>query len=145
MRDPVVLPSGETYEKASIIRAGLRDPQTREQLTENQLTSNRALRRQIDKFLTKSVDEYITQKIQGDSETVATWQSIQILLENLGSDTSEPALCVSSYLLKFDTTVGQVRTQASIFYPQRCFQHSHMQLPGHRRVDTAEGKSTLPG
>lgn len=92
MRDPVVLPSGETYEKASIIRAGLRDPQTREQLTENQLTSNRALRRQIEKFLTKSVDEYITQNIQGDSEIIATWQSIQVLLENLGNDTSEPAL-----------------------------------------------------
>lgn len=91
MRDPVVLPSGETYEKASIIRAGLKDPQTREQLDVTQLTSNRALRRQIDKYLTKSVEKYVAEKIEGVEATTA-WVAIADFLVSLGDDVAEPAL-----------------------------------------------------
>ena len=91
MRDPVVLPSGETYEKKSIIRAGLKDPQTREQLELSQLTSNRALRRQIDKYLTASVDKFIAEKIEGVDAPTA-WAAIAELVQSLGDDVAEPAL-----------------------------------------------------
>jgi hypothetical protein len=91
MREPVVLPSGETYEKSSILRAGLKDPQTREQLELSQLLSNRALRRQIDKYLTTSVETYVAEKIVGVDDTAA-WVAIGDLVASLGDDVAEPAL-----------------------------------------------------
>ena len=91
MRDPVVLPSGETYERHSILRAGLKDPQTREQLEITQLTSNRALRRQIDRYLQTSVENFISSNIEG-LEVAVSWPAISEIINSLGEDISEPAL-----------------------------------------------------
>ena len=98
MRDPVVLPSGETYERNTIMRSGLRDPQTREQLTAQNLTSNRALRRQIDRHLKTSVESRIEQIKAAGSDG---WESFQELLCALVDDSSDPALFAQTHLLSF--------------------------------------------
>eukprot|EP00658_Telonema_sp_P-2_P036586 TRINITY_DN26432_c0_g1_i8.p1 TRINITY_DN26432_c0_g1~~TRINITY_DN26432_c0_g1_i8.p1 ORF type:complete len:1050 (-),score=169.06 TRINITY_DN26432_c0_g1_i8:69-3218(-) len=98
MRDPVVLPSGETYERETILRNRLKDPQTRQQLVEGQLTSNRALRRQIDKYLKGCVESRIddVQKAGKDG-----WDKFQELLCALVDDCSDPALFAQTRLLDF--------------------------------------------
>ena len=54
MRDPVITPSGVTYERAALQEhlslPGAVDPVTREPLSIRQLTPNRALKETIDKF-----------------------------------------------------------------------------------------------
>ena len=98
MRDPVVLPSGETYERNTVVKSGYRDPQTREQLTSQNLTSNRALRRQIDKYLKTSVESRI-EKVQAAGSD--GWESFQELLCALVDDCSDPALFAQTQLLSF--------------------------------------------
>ena len=98
MRDPVVLPSGETYERETIKKAGLRDPQTREQLVDQNLTSNRALRRQIDKYLKACVEKRIAQVHAAGAEA---WDGFQELLCALVDDSSDPALFAQTQLLSF--------------------------------------------
>jgi len=57
MRDPVIAPSGITYERSSILehlhRVGHFDPITRSKLSEKQLISNLALKSVLDDFLDK--------------------------------------------------------------------------------------------
>lgn len=57
MQDPVITPSGVSYERSSILKhlkASPFDPLTRESLSERQLTSNVALKNAAAEFMDKN-------------------------------------------------------------------------------------------
>lgn len=56
-RNPVVAPSGETYEVDTIVQAGGQDPTTREAIPDPaKLPPNRAIKRQVDKYIQEKID-----------------------------------------------------------------------------------------